>query len=241
MSRIFTGVRAKWLPLYEELKVMIERKVGAFEVRETSSAILWRHSSTFAEVSAKSSCMVVAFASDTVRDEWKPVKTLQTSKNRVVHYFEVTDNRLFPVLVERIAVAYALTKSKKGPNKSAEKAVFTTIDEYIAQFSEQTQAILCKVRKIIRENAPGAIEKISYGMPCFWQGENLIYFAAMKGHLGIYPTNGGVTAFADRLAGYKTSKGAIQFPWDKDIPYDLIADITRFRVKEAEKNRNYDN
>jgi uncharacterized protein YdhG (YjbR/CyaY superfamily) len=108
-----------------------------------------------------------------------------------------------------------------------------TIDEYIADFPAETQAVLQKVRQCIRENAPDATEKISYGMPTFWQGENLIHFAAMKGHLGIYPTASGVAAFAGRLTEYKTSKGAVQIPWDKPVPYDLIAEMTRHRVLEA--------
>ena len=107
-----------------------------------------------------------------------------------------------------------------------------TIDEYIAQFPEERQAVLKKVRQVIREYAPEAMEKISYQMPCFWQGTNLIFFAAMKGHLGIYPTNSGITHFAEKLIGYKTSRGAIQLPWSHPIPYDLIAEITRFRVAE---------
>jgi uncharacterized protein YdhG (YjbR/CyaY superfamily) len=116
-------------------------------------------------------------------------------------------------------------------------AHYNSIDEYIAQFPEGTQVILKKVRQVIRENAPDATERISYQMPCFWQGKNVIYFAAMKGHLGIYPTNSGVAAFADKLAGYKTSKGAVQIPWDKPIPYNLIAEITRFRVAEVQEGR----
>ena len=108
-----------------------------------------------------------------------------------------------------------------------------TIDDYIAQFPEERQAILKKVRQVIRENAPEAMEKISYQIPCFWQGANLIYFAAMKGHLGIYPTSSGISNFAEKLTMYKTSKGAIQLPWSKPIPYDLIAEITRFRLAEV--------
>lgn len=109
---------------------------------------------------------------------------------------------------------------------------YETIDEYIAQFPDVCE-ILQKVRSIIRDNAPGAEERISYGMPCFRQGENLIYFAAAKDHLGIYPTAGGVAAFAGRLTGYETTKGTIRIPWKMPIPYDLIAEITRFRVNEA--------
>ncbi|MDR1992746.1 MAG: DUF1801 domain-containing protein [Nitrososphaerota archaeon] len=114
---------------------------------------------------------------------------------------------------------------------------YNTIDEYIAQFSEEKQSILKKVRQIIRKNAPEATEKISYQMPSFWQDTNLIYFAAMKNHLGIYPTNSGITAFTHKLTEYKTSKGAIQIPWNKPIPYDLIAEITRFRVTQAKKGK----
>ena len=112
-------------------------------------------------------------------------------------------------------------------------AEYKTIDEYIAQFPEERRIILKKVRQTIRQNAPEASEKISYQMPCYWQGTSLIYFAAMKKHLGIYPTGSGITAFADKLTGYKSSRGAFQIPWDKPIPYDLIADITQFRVAMA--------
>jgi uncharacterized protein YdhG (YjbR/CyaY superfamily) len=108
----------------------------------------------------------------------------------------------------------------------------TGIDEYIAGQSEEVQSILVKVREVIRAAAPNAVEKISWQMPTYWQGENLIHFCAHKKHLGIHP--GAIDRFPDklkkRLGGYKTSKGAIQFPYDKPIDYELIADITRWRV-----------
>lgn len=112
---------------------------------------------------------------------------------------------------------------------------YKNIDEYIAQFPEEVQTTLQQIRRTIRENAPNATEKISYGMPTFWQSENLIHFAAMKKHIGIYPTSSGVEKFKDRLAEYKTSKGAVQIPFDKPMPYDLIAAMTRFRVTEANR------
>jgi uncharacterized protein YdhG (YjbR/CyaY superfamily) len=111
----------------------------------------------------------------------------------------------------------------------------TTIDEYIAQFDGDVCAVLEKVRETIRAAAPNAEERISYRMPCFWQGKPLIYFAAMKNHLGIYPTSEGMEHFADRLTGYKTSKGAVQFPWSKPIPYALIAEMAAFRAGRAQK------
>lgn len=233
MDTIFSGVRAKWLPLYGELHSMALEKLGAFEEYENSSAVLWKHHTTFAEVSAKKDCLVVAFASDTLHEEWEPKKAVRTSKNRVAHYFEVTDSTLFPLLIERIEKAYSLTQANPPRKNQAEKQEYSSVDEYIALFSEEVQDILKQVRQTIREAAPEAIEKISWQMPTFWQKENLIHFAAMKNHIGLYPGEKGVRVFTDKLTGYKTSKGAIQFPIDGPIPYGLISEITRFRVGEV--------
>jgi len=113
--------------------------------------------------------------------------------------------------------------------------MWRTIDEYIDAQPEAYREPLRRVRETIRAAAPQAAECIKWQMPTFFQKENLIHFAFNRNHLGIYPGAGGVSAFAERLAaqGYKTSRGAIQFPWKKEIPYDLIAEITRYRVKEV--------
>jgi uncharacterized protein YdhG (YjbR/CyaY superfamily) len=115
---------------------------------------------------------------------------------------------------------------------------YSTIDEYIAQFPADIQKILTKIRKTIRKVAPGATEKISYRMPAFFLGKNLVYFAVMKNHIGFYPGAEGVAAFAAELGGYKISKGAIQFPLSKPVPYDLIARITAFRAERDRKKTN---
>jgi uncharacterized protein YdhG (YjbR/CyaY superfamily) len=111
----------------------------------------------------------------------------------------------------------------------------TTIDEYIDEQSAEVQPLLRAVRATIRAGAPEATEKISWSMPTFRQGENLIHFAAFKHHIGVYPGGEAVGVFADRLTDYKTSKGAIRFPIDKPIDHALIADITRWRVEQAVK------
>ena len=108
-----------------------------------------------------------------------------------------------------------------------------SIGEYISEYPENIQKILKKVKKTIKEVAPEATEKIRYGMPTFYQKENLVHFAANKKHLGFYPTSSGVKNFEDKLIEYKTSKGAIQFPYDKPIPYELIKEIVEFRVNEV--------
>ncbi len=89
----------------------------------------------------------------------------------------------------------------------------TAIDEYIKAQPEHIQSLLTEVCQTIRQSLPDATEKTSWSMPTFWRGRNLIHFAAQKNHLGIYPGAEAMVHFAPRLAGYKTSKGAIQFPY----------------------------
>jgi uncharacterized protein YdhG (YjbR/CyaY superfamily) len=110
-----------------------------------------------------------------------------------------------------------------------------TIDEYIHSFPPDIQEILFQVRQTIKKTAPGAMEVISYGMPAFRQNGILVYFAAHKNHIGFYPTSSGIEAFKNELGRYKWSKGAVQFPFDKPIPLDLIDRIVRFRVMEDMK------
>ncbi|MGI6758497.1 MAG: iron chaperone [Bacilli bacterium] len=106
------------------------------------------------------------------------------------------------------------------------------IDDYIKGFSTEIQEKLQSIRKTIAEAAPEAIEKISYQMPTFYFHGNLVHFAAFKNHIGFYPAPSGIANFSDELLDYKTSKGAVQFPLDKPIPFDLISKIVKFRVKE---------
>ena len=112
------------------------------------------------------------------------------------------------------------------------KTGFASIDEYIASFPEDIQAILQELRATIKAAAPDAQEKISYQMPTFTLKGNLVHFAAHKDHIGFYPTPSGIEAFQQELAAYKYSKGAVQFPLGEPLPLDLIRRIVAFRVDE---------
>jgi uncharacterized protein YdhG (YjbR/CyaY superfamily) len=107
-----------------------------------------------------------------------------------------------------------------------------SIDEYIATFPEDVQIKLNELRAVIKAAAPGAIEKISYQMPAFSLNGNLVYFAAYKNHIGFYPAPRGIEKFKNELSSYKGSKGTVQFPLDKPLPFDLIKRIVEFRVTE---------
>jgi len=119
-----------------------------------------------------------------------------------------------------------------------ERVKFTTTDEYIATFSGTVLQYLKKMRSIVHKASPEAKEVISYNMPAVFQDGVLVYYAGYKKHIGFYPTGSGIEHFKEQLADYKWSKGAIQFPFDKPLPEQLITDIVRFRLKEnAEKSR----
>ena len=100
------------------------------------------------------------------------------------------------------------------------------IDEYISRFPPEIREILEKIRTIVHEVAPDVKEAISYQMPAFsLNGHPLVYFAVFKNHIGFYPIPKGIEAFKKGLASYKQGKGSVQFPFNKPIPFDLIAKI----------------
>lgn len=103
-----------------------------------------------------------------------------------------------------------------------------SIDEYILGQPEDVQLYLNKVNSVIKTAIPNAVEKISWSMPTYWKKRNLIQFAAFKNHIGLYPGPEAVEAFSDKLQEYKTSKGTIQFPYDKALPLELIEEIAKW-------------
>ncbi len=121
----------------------------------------------------------------------------------------------------------------KNEKQSHFCGMIETMDAYIEDQPEEVRPLLYAVRETIRTAAPQASERFSWQMPTFFLKENLIHFACFKNHIGIYPGGEAVGVFADRLAGYKTSKGSIQFPLKKSIDHELIADIVRWRVEQV--------
>jgi uncharacterized protein YdhG (YjbR/CyaY superfamily) len=106
------------------------------------------------------------------------------------------------------------------------------IDDYIASFSPEIQSILEKIRSTIKQAAPDAKETISYKIPAFTQNGILVYFAAFKKHIGLYPPIRGDAKLEKSISPYAGAKGNLQFPLDKPIPYQLIERIAKLRVKQ---------
>jgi uncharacterized protein YdhG (YjbR/CyaY superfamily) len=112
------------------------------------------------------------------------------------------------------------------------RATPRNIDEYIASFSPDVQTILQKIRMTIRNAAPGAQETISYKIPAFRLNRILVYFAAFKNHIGLYPPLRGDASLMKAISAYAGEKGNLQFPLDRPIPYGLIKRIVKVRVKQ---------
>jgi uncharacterized protein YdhG (YjbR/CyaY superfamily) len=107
-----------------------------------------------------------------------------------------------------------------------------SIDEYIALFSPEVQAVLERIRTTIKNAAPEAHEAISYQIPAFTLNGALVYFAAFKNHIGLYPPVKGDARLQKAISPYAGEKGNLRFPLDRPIPYGLIERIVKHRVRQ---------
>ncbi len=112
------------------------------------------------------------------------------------------------------------------------KAAPASVDDYIAAQPAQARAQLKRLRAAIRACAPGATQKISYGIPTFHLQGNLVHFAAFSSHIGFYPGASAITRFQRDLARHDTAKGTVRFALDAPLPLALVARMVRFRVRE---------
>lgn len=103
----------------------------------------------------------------------------------------------------------------------------TTVDEYLSSVPVEQREQLSRLRELIRNEVPDAEEKISYGIPCFYQGGYLIGYAAAKKHLSLFPGAEPIDKLADKLNGYSLSKGTIRFTQRNPLPDELVLEIVR--------------
>jgi uncharacterized protein YdhG (YjbR/CyaY superfamily) len=111
------------------------------------------------------------------------------------------------------------------------------VDAYLAGQPDKTRRALDQLRALIREAAPGVTELMNYRIPAFalvpgGKRDAQIMIAGYAGHVGFYPSPEVIESFAGRLADYKFSKGAIQFPLDRPIPAELVLEMVRFRLRQ---------
>lgn len=113
--------------------------------------------------------------------------------------------------------------------------VMTVIDEYLKNVSASHRVVLERVREIIKLAVPEAEETISYGIPAFkYKNKNLIYFAAFKNHMSVFPTAGPTESIKDKLTGFKVTKGTIQFTLDNVLPEPVLKELVAIRIREID-------
>lgn len=110
-----------------------------------------------------------------------------------------------------------------------------TVDEYIEAQDEKVRPVLNEIRAVLKKALPEAEERMSWSMPTFWKGRNIIHFAASKKHVGIYPGGEATEVFAEELAGMDVSKGTIRLPYNKEIPEELISRIAKWCLLQYSK------
>ena len=141
------------------------------------------------------------------------------------------------MIVRHVSPSAVMMTDEKGETMASTRQTAPgDIDEYISGFSQDVQEVLQKIRLTIRKAAPKAEETIRYNMPTFYlHGHYLIYFAAFKKHISLYPAPIGSEQFREDIARYASGKGTLQFPQDKPIPYGLITRIVKFRAMEISR------
>lgn len=110
----------------------------------------------------------------------------------------------------------------------------TTVDEYIKNAPHERKRVLEEIRRVIKETAPEAEEKLSYGMPYYGYKGRLVYFAYAKNHLGLYIPPPIIEQHKEDLKGYQTSKSAVQIPYGKALPVALIKKLLKARIVHNE-------
>lgn len=113
------------------------------------------------------------------------------------------------------------------------KTTVTTIDEYLSELAPQESKELQRLRDIVKKEVPEAEESISYEMPAFkYKNEPLIYFAAFKNHLSIFPTPGPIEELAEQLKPYESGKGTLKYRLEESFPEELFKKLIRARLKQ---------
>jgi uncharacterized protein YdhG (YjbR/CyaY superfamily) len=122
-------------------------------------------------------------------------------------------------------------------NQLTSSVRFISVEDYFASIEGSRRVYLEQLRDIIQEVIPNAESCIRYNMPAFYHDGVIVYYAAYKKHLGLYPTAGPIMELKSELTNYKSSKGAIQFPYDT-LPKQLIQRVVRTRLRQMQETLN---
>lgn len=108
---------------------------------------------------------------------------------------------------------------------------YTSVEKYIAAQPPIVRPALKQMRQLIKKHAPGAEEKISYGMPGYRFHGMLVYFASFTAHYTLFTRPRTLVEFKKELKKYSTSKAGIRIPHGKPVPAALFTKVIKASVK----------
>ena len=114
---------------------------------------------------------------------------------------------------------------------------FKSVDDYIANQTEEAQTILRELRSLIKEVVPEAVELKNYKVPSFTlipetKPEQQIMIVAYTKYVSFYPFQTVIDHFSDELRNFELGKGTVKFPFNKPLPKELIKRMVVYRKKE---------
>jgi len=119
--------------------------------------------------------------------------------------------------------------SKTGAARHAPEEV----DAYLAALPDDDRAGLERVRAIVKETAPGCTERVSYGIPIFRLGKDLVGMSARKSHCALHTMSPGLmNRMVDELGGVEVSGATIHFTRENPLSRELVEKVVRERMGE---------
>ncbi|RST85689.1 DUF1801 domain-containing protein [Aquibium carbonis] len=116
---------------------------------------------------------------------------------------------------------------------------FESVDTYLEALPELPRTIMVRIRELIASVAPGAQEAIRYGMPtALLDGASIVYYAAWKRHVGLYPVYRGSPDYEEKIAPWRDWKDTVRFPLETEVPYDVIELIVTAQVARLRQERD---
>lgn len=110
------------------------------------------------------------------------------------------------------------------------------VDAYVAGLDQSVQPVMTELRRRLLAVVPDPGEAISYAMPTILTGgESLMYMAAWKRHIGIYPVPVADPELEREIAPLRGAKDTVRLPLSKPIPYDLVERIAVFMVERHDE------
>ena len=107
-----------------------------------------------------------------------------------------------------------------------------SVDDYLAAASPEAAALISRLRTMIHDLAPDAVESIAYAMPTFAApGHHRFHLGAWATHVGVYPVGPSPEPLQGRLAPLRAAKDTVRLPLDQSLDVELARQLLTFLLE----------